>query len=108
MADTDMLSPQQVLEAQARTLGLKIDQRWSVDTLAKRVLQAQERAAAQEQVAVKQSSDTWIFCLRDCFVGTEKFQAGSVTKAPKELYQRFKETGAARLADEDEVADRAA
>jgi len=31
-----------------------------------------------------------------------------VTKAPKELYQRFKETGAARLADEDEVADRAA
>jgi hypothetical protein len=103
MAEDTLLTPDQILAAQARTLGLKVDRRWSVDTLAEKVQDAQEAAAAAEQRAVEKASDTWIFCLRDCFVGTDKHPAGSVVRAPKELYQRFKATGAARLADEDEI-----
>lgn len=103
MADTDVLSPEQVLAAQARALGIKVDKRWSVDTLAEKVAEAQIDAQAAEQDAVRKAADTWIYCIRDCFVGTDKYPAGSVAKAPKDLYQRLKATGAARLADEDEI-----
>jgi hypothetical protein len=93
-----------VLLGQARALGLEVDGRWSVDTLAEKVLEAQETLTEREDAAIRNASDTWVFCIRDCWLGTEKQRAGSVIKAPKELYNNWKATGAARLADQDEVS----
>lgn len=103
MAD-DILSPRKVLLGQAAALGLKVDARWSVDTLAEKVQEAQESQEERANEAVREAADTWVFCIRDCWLGTDKQKAGSVIQAPKELYASWKATGAARLADQDEVA----
>ena len=92
-----------VLLGQARALGMEVDGRWSVETLAEKVAEALEAQADREDEAIKEAADTWVFCLRDCFLGTEKHRAGTAVQAPKELYQNWKAVGAARLADEDEI-----
>lgn len=92
------------LMGQAGALGMEVDGRWSIETLAEKVQEAIEGQEAQNNAKVRQSSDTWVFAIRDCFLGTEKKPSGSVFKAPKELYANWKATGAARLADEDEIA----
>lgn len=99
------LEPRKILLAQARALGIEVDGRWSTDTLAEKVEQAQADHAEAEDAALAASCDTWVYCNRDCFIGTEKKLAGSVVKAPEELYRNWKATGAARLADKDEIAD---
>ena len=88
-----------VLLAQARLLGLDVDGRWSIETLA----EAHEQQADREDEAIKDASDTWVYPIRDCFLGTEKHRAGKAFKAPKDLYNAWKATGAARPADEDEI-----
>lgn len=98
-------SPKKILLAQARAMGMEIDGRWSVDTLAEKVAEQQEINAEIEHEELLKSCDTWIYAIRDCFVGTEKQLAGTAFQAPKALYARWKEVGAARLADEDEVAE---
>ena len=92
-----------VLLGQARALGMDVDGRWSVETLAEKVAEALENQADREDEAIKEAADTWVYCLRDCFLGTEKHRAGTAVQAPKELYLNWKAVGAARLADEDEV-----
>lgn len=104
MADTpDTEEARKVLTGQAKALGMEIDGRWSVDTLAEKVLEAQESLEKRQAQEIQKASDTWVFCIRDCWLGTEKQPAGSVIKAPKELYNGWKATGAARLADSDEI-----
>lgn len=98
------LDPKKILLAQARRLGLEVDGRWSVDTLSEKVAEANENAEALEAEAIAKAADTWVYCLRDCFLATEKHVSGSVIRAPKALYLNWKATGAARLADDDEVA----
>lgn len=100
----DKKEAKKVLLGQAAALGLEVDGRWSVDTLAEKVLEAQESLEEREAAAIKAASDTWVYCIRDCFLATEKNRAGSIIRAPKELYSNWKATGAARLADEDEIA----
>lgn len=92
-----------VLLAQAKQLGMDVDRRWSVETLAEKVAEAQETLSDREDEAVKAAADTWVFPLRDCFLGTEKQPAGRAFMAPKELYANWKATAAARLADDDEI-----
>lgn len=96
-------SPKQVLLKQAKVLGMDVDGRWSVDTLAEKVAEAQEAKNEADEQALRDTADTWVFCIRDCWLGTERNNAGSVFKAPKELYAGWKATGAARLADPDEI-----
>jgi hypothetical protein len=91
------------LLAQARQIGMDVDGRWSIETLAEKVAEAQASLADREDEAIKEAADTWVYPVRDCFLGTEKRPAGRAFKAPKELYQNWKATGAARLADDDEV-----
>lgn len=102
MSDEDA-EPRKVLLAQAREVGLKVYPRWSTDTLAEKVQEAIAERAAMEDAAIKQAADTWVYCIRDCFLGTEKHPARSVIRAPMELYRNWRQTGAARLADPDEV-----
>jgi hypothetical protein len=99
------LEPRKILLSQARGLGLDVDGRWSTDTLAEKVEEAQRMHAEQEEKALFASCDTWVYCIRDCFIATEKHQAGSVIFAPEELYRNWKTVGAARLADKDEIAE---
>lgn len=105
---SDFKEERKTLLAQARALDMEVDGRWSVDTLAEKVAEAQERAQERQDEEIRKTSDTWVYCHRDCFLGTEKNAAGTVIRAPKELYLRWKATGAARLADEDEIAKAAA
>lgn len=99
-----MSEEKKTLLAQAATVNLEVDGRWSVETLAEKVQEAIENHAQAEEKAIHAASDTWVYAVRDCFLGTEKKPAGSVFKAPKELHQNWKSTGASRLADEDEIA----
>ena len=92
------------LLAQARVLGLDVDGRWSTETLAEKVSEALEGKEEADQRAIEAAADTWVYPIRDCFLGTEKKPAGGAFKAPKELYLNWKANGAARLADEDEIA----
>lgn len=99
-----MSSEKKTLLEQARVLGLEVDGRWSVDTLAEKVQEAIENREEVENEAVRAASDTWVYAIRDCFLGTEKQPAGNVFRAPKGLYTNWKANGAARLADDDEKA----
>lgn len=99
-----MSEEKKTLLAQARQVGLAVDGRWSLETLAEKVQQAIENHAEAEDKAVHEAADTWIYAIRDCFLGTEKMKAGSVFKAPKELHLNWRATGASRLAEEDEIA----
>lgn len=101
---SDFKEERKTLLAQARALGMEVDGRWSVETLAEKIMEAQEEVQAREAEEIRTTSDTWVYCIRDCFLATEKHKAGAVIRAPKELYLRWKATGAARLADEDEIA----
>ena len=100
---SDFAEPRKVLLAQARTLKMEVDGRWSTDTLAEKVLEAQEAHEQNEAQAILDASDTWVYAIRDCFLGTEKKPATSVFMAPKQLYNNWKPAGACRLADEDEI-----
>lgn len=104
MAEDDKAAARKVLLGQARALNMDIDGRWSVETLAEKVQEALDGAAEKEQAAIISAADTWVYPVRDCFLGTEKRPAGRAFQAPKELYQRWKATGAARMADSDEIA----
>lgn len=93
------------LMARAKQLGLDVDKRWSVETLSEKLEEAyldKEEADAQ---ALIESADTWIFAIRDVFLGTDKHPAGSVVEVPAHLYQNWKATGACRLADNQEIAE---
>lgn len=98
------LEAKKVLLARARQIGLDIDGRWSIDTLAEKVEEALEMREIDQNESIIKASDTWVYPIRDCFLGTEKQHAGTAFKAPKALYSNWKEVGAARLADEDEIA----
>lgn len=100
----DNKEARKTLLAQAKVLGLDVDGRWSTDTLAEKVAEALESKEEADQRAVEDAADTWVYPIRDCFLGTEKQVAGTAFKAPKELYLNWKANGAARLADEDEIA----
>lgn len=101
---TQHTEEKKVLLAQARQLGIEIDGRWSVETLAEKVAEAMEAQAERENEAIRDAADTWVYCIRDCFLGTEKHRSGSVIQAPEPLYMNWKATGAARLADKDEIS----
>lgn len=101
---TDNKEAKKVLLGQAKALELEVDGRWSVETLAEKVMEAQDALAEREAAAVRESADTWVYCIRDCWLATDRHRAGSVIRAPKELYTNWKATGAARLADEAEIA----
>lgn len=96
MAD-DFKEERKVLLAQARVLGMDVDGRWSVETLAEKVAEAQEARREAETQATKAASDTWVFLLRDGFpVEDEKHLAGETICVPAYIAERWYEAGVAR------------
>lgn len=98
MADLD--AAKKVLLAQARMLGMEVDGRWSVETLAEKVQEAQEDGKVAEADAIRGSSDTWVFLLRDAFpIEDEKHLVGETIKVPAEMAKHWYRAGVARPGD---------
>lgn len=90
-------SPMKILKKQAKVLGMEVDGRWSVDTLAEKVAEAQEAKKEADADAIRDASDTWVFMIRDGFaVEDEKLRAGGTFKVPGDIAQRWYECGVAR------------
>lgn len=91
------LEAKKVLLGQARVLGMDVDGRWSVDTLAMKVQEAQEAQKEANTKAIKDASDTWVYLLRDAFPAEdEKHRAGETIKVPADMADRWYEAGVAR------------
>jgi hypothetical protein len=95
--ETDNAEAKKVLLGQARVLGMEVDGRWSVDTLAMKVQEAQEAQKEANTKAIKDASDTWVYLLRDAFPAEdEKHRAGETIKVPADMADRWYEAGVAR------------
>lgn len=90
-------NPKKILLAQAKALGMEVDGRWSIDTLAEKVEEAQIAAKESQTKAIQDASDTWVFLLRDAFpVDDEKHRAGETICVPADMADRWYEAGVAR------------
>lgn len=100
MADDDtrdLAEPKKVLLDQAKALGLKVDARWSVDTLAERVLEAEEIAATEAKAEFNAAPKVWVFLLRDGWpVADERHNAGETIAVTQEIADKWYEAGVAR------------
>ena len=97
MADTT--EAKRVLQQQAAALGLEVDKRWSVETLADKVREAQEAQSEAKRNAYAASDKVDVFLLRDAFpVEDEKHEAGTVVSVPEEMARYWYVNGVARPA----------
>lgn len=96
-AARDLAEAGRVLKEQAKALGLGIDQTWDTDTLAGKVLEAQEAAAEADKAAFEAARKVPVFLLRDAFpVEDEKHMAGETIAVPQDMAERWFELGVAR------------
>jgi hypothetical protein len=86
-----------VLLSQADALGMEVDKRWSVDTLAEKVLEAQESAKDADLAAFAAAPKVWVFLLRDGWpVADERHNAGETIAVTQEIADKWYEAGVAR------------
>jgi hypothetical protein len=100
MADDDKpdtTEARKVLLEQAAALNLKVHHKWSVDTLAERVLEAQEAAKVVEEAKFAEAPKVWVYLLRDAWpVEDKRHNTGETVAVPAELAERWYEAGVAR------------
>jgi hypothetical protein len=95
--ERDTAEAKKVLLDQAKALDLKVDARWSVDTLAERVLEAQELKAEAERIAFTAEPKVWVFLQRDGWpVADERHNAGETIAVTQEIADKWYEAGVAR------------
>lgn len=95
--ERDLTEARKVLLEQAKALDIDVDRRWSVDTLAERVQEAQEAQKEAKTRAVKEAADVWVFLLRDAFpVEDEKHVAGETIQVPQKMAEYWYDNGVAR------------
>lgn len=88
-----------VLLEQAEVLRLTVDKRWSVDTLAARVLEAQEAKDAADKAEFAASAKENVVLLRDAWpVADEKHLAGETIAVPRDIATKWYVAGVARPA----------
>lgn len=93
----DLREAKKVLLEQASVLSLKVDARWSVDTLAEKVLEAEELRKEASVAADLAAADTWVFLLRDGFPAEDvKKKAGETILVSAAIADRWFECGVAR------------
>jgi hypothetical protein len=98
MADTEQA--EKVLLEQAAALDLDVDGRWSVETLAEKVREAQDAKAAAEKAAFAKSKKIPVRLRKNAFpVAGEKALKGSVVEVPVDLARRWIAEGVAERAD---------
>jgi hypothetical protein len=88
-----------VLREQAATLDLVVDPAWDADTLAGKVLEAQEAKAAEERAAFAATAKEKVFLQRDAWpVADEKHLAGETIEVPHDIAVKWYVAGVARPA----------
>lgn len=98
MADTD--DAVKVMIEQAATLGLKIDKRWSPETLAQKIVEAQDALISDEQRAFDAAPKTPVRLKKDAFLITDvRSRAGAVVGVPVEMARYMIDNGVAERAD---------
>jgi hypothetical protein len=96
-AARDLVEANQVLKDQANALNLSIDPAWDTDTLAAKVLDAQETAAEAHRAAFEAARKVPVFLLRDAFpIEDEKHLAGETIAVPQDMADLWFEAGVAR------------
>src|SRR4051812_7823909 len=98
MADKNVADALKVLMGQAKALGLKVDPAWDVDTLALRVLEAEEAKTAADKAAFDALPDkVWVYLLRDGWaVADERHNAGETIEVTEDIANKWYEAGVAR------------
>lgn len=100
MADDDnrdLTEARKVLLGQAKELDLDVDGRWSVDTLAEKVLEAQEAQKAKKAANFKAEANVWVYLQRDAFpVEDEKHLAGETIAVTEAMAEYWYANGVAR------------
>lgn len=97
MSEKDTTEAMEVLRGQAEALDLKVDARWSAETLAQKVLDAQLAASEAEKAAFAKAPKVWVFLLRDGWpVADEKHLAGETIAVTQEIATKWFEAGVAR------------
>jgi biopolymer transport protein ExbB/TolQ len=94
MADT--IEAEKVLLEQAKALDLKVDKRWSVDTLAEKVLEAQNEQRDAKAADFHAKADVWVKLLRAAFpVEDERYEIGATVKVTQDMADRWYAAGVA-------------
>lgn len=97
---SDTKEAHKVLLEQAKALGIDVDGRWSTDTLAEKVLEAQEDQEDREQREYAAAKKTPVRLKRNAFpvVGVKAFK-GEVVEVPIALAKQWLSEGVAERAD---------
>lgn len=86
-----------VLFSQADALDLSVDARWSVETLAEKVLEAQDAKKAADRAAFDGAQKVWVYLLRGAFpTEDKKCFAGETIEVTPEIAEKWYEAGVAR------------
>jgi hypothetical protein len=86
-----------VLLDQAEALDLVVDRRWSVETLAEKVLEAQEAKKAADEAAFTKAAKVWVFLLKSAYpVEDKKHFAGETIQVTPEIADKWYVAGVAR------------
>lgn len=97
---SDTTDAKKVLLEQAKALGLDIDRRWSVETLAEKVLEAQEAKDAEEEAAIDQAKKIPVLMKRNGFIsGSRKAWKGETVEVPIDMAKAWIKAGVAERAD---------
>lgn len=103
MPRKDQLDPRDVMMEQARVMGLKVDQRWSDETLSEKIAGHTETLAEKEAENIRKNSDTWVLLKKGAFPTSRiKYLAGETVQVPKDMARRWYEAGVAIPADAPE------
>jgi hypothetical protein len=100
MAEKDTKEAHKVLLEQAHVLNLTVDKRWSTETLAEKVVEAQEAQADREQADFAAAKKTPVLLRKNAFpIAGQKAWAGQVIEVPIAMAKKWLAEGVAERAD---------
>ena len=100
MAENDTKEAHKVLLEQAKALNLDVDGRWSTETLAEKVLEAQESEADRELAEFAAAKKTPVLLRKNAFpIAGQKAWAGQVVEVPIAMAKKWLAEGVAERAD---------
>jgi hypothetical protein len=94
--DNDKAEAKKVLLEQAKALDMDVDKRWSVETLAEKVMEAQDAARDNKRADFEAKANTWVVLLRAAFpVEDERHEIGETIKVTEAMADRWYAAGVA-------------
>lgn len=100
MSDEKNAAAEKVLLEQAAVLGMKVDKRWSVETLAEEVQAEQVRQADAKKAEFAAAKKIPVLLKRAAWpIENERHEIGEVIEVPIEMAKRWITLGVAERAD---------